>query len=116
MLSSCVLMKPPLTGNCRATKASFTSVFQYVKFTLARSPKRPSSAPASISVATSGLRLSLPRFDGRIPGPSDEACDEYVVNFANELGCRPDFPIAARTRIVEKVGLSQPNASVGTID
>jgi hypothetical protein len=109
-------MKPPLTGNWRGTIASITVVVQYVMLTLARSRQRPSSAPSSFSVATSALRLLLPRFDGRMPGPSADGWGEYVVNFANELGCRPDLPSAARTRIVEMRSLSLRSASDGRTD
>ena len=50
MLSSCVALKPPVTGNCRATSASVTLRFQYVASIDQRSLNRPISVPTSHSV------------------------------------------------------------------
>ena len=49
-----------------------------------------------------------------MPGPSTEGRGRYVVNLAKASGCRPDFPIAARTRNVEKVSFVQSSPELGT--
>src|SRR5262245_5462345 len=115
MLASCGLMNPPAVVYPRATNASCKSDFHQVRLMLARSPNSPSSAPASISVDTSGLSPWSPRFDGRTPGPCEDVCDENVVNLSKASGWRPDLPIAARNRTVENVALLHPSACVGMI-
>ncbi len=116
MLSSCRCVKPPVTGNCRETMASLTVRSQYVKSRLARSSKKPSSAPTSISRETSGLSASLPRLAGCTPGPSAEFSGEKVVNLAKAFGWRPDSPTAARSRTVDRRSLLHPRPWVGMME
>src|SRR5947209_19050202 len=83
-------------------------------------PSTPSSMLTSHSVVFSGSRSRLPRLLGVRQGTDEEAIGSNVVNFANAPGCRPDCPIAARSRRVEIFDVNalppHPDNALGSTD
>src|SRR5678809_1217850 len=102
-------------GSGRLNSASFDSLLKNVASTFTRSLNKPMSAPASISVVTSGLSFCLPIENRRRPGvsPASVGYVEALRNWsaATVPGCTPALPYAVRRRTRFSQSIFGQNAS-----
>ena len=120
MFDNCSRRNPPDVGYWRGYSALSVRRRQYVMLSPSWFWNAPISLPTSHSVPISGRRSGFPRFPGASPGPRSDGSATNVVNLSKAPGCRPDCPMAARSRRVGtravKAEWPQPAIALGMTD